>query len=83
MLAKLLLVSRVDFLGVLAGLARADSFIGSVGIGGAIVGETTGAGSLGASTFLFKCISNFPTYQYKKVMMDEPRNVKCNKKQSE
>lgn len=45
------------------GEAGADSTMGSVGIGGAVVGEIPDMGAFMAPTFRFRCISNSPTYQ--------------------
>lgn len=50
--------------GAAGGAAGADLFMGSLGIGGAVVGETigveAGAEALGVPTSLFRCISKVP-----------------------
>lgn len=46
------------------GETGSETSMGSVGIGGGVVGEMldNGAGAFGAPTFLFRCISKSPTY---------------------
>lgn len=45
------------------GEAGADSTMGSVGIGGGVIGEIPDMGVFMAPMFRFRCISNSPTYK--------------------
>lgn len=49
------------------GVAMADSPIGSLGIGGACVGEAIGMMVSADLMFLLRCISNPPIYKRKKI----------------
>lgn len=48
------------------GETGSETSMGSVGIGGGVVGEMldNGAGAFGAPTFLFRCISKSPTFNF-------------------
>ena len=55
--------SEEGFGGDGGGVTAADSFIGLVGMGGAVVGEMLDKGAFVAPTFRFRCISKSPICQ--------------------
>lgn len=61
-----LIFSEEDFPGEVAGAAAVDALDGLLALGGGGGGggvETTGAGTIGASIFRFRCSSKSPIYE--------------------